>query len=61
VSSLLLQQVSDVVVLFVFSLQSTINPVDGIYQPPLDTAAVNNTMPTQTELPTGAKHHIRHT
>ncbi|XP_056269912.1 oxysterol-binding protein-related protein 9 [Pseudoliparis swirei] len=35
-------------------LISTINPVDGIYQPPLDTAAVNNTMPTQTELPTDA-------
>ncbi|XP_035769039.1 oxysterol-binding protein-related protein 9 [Neolamprologus brichardi] len=31
---------------------STINPVDGIYQPPLDTPAVN-TMPTQTTLPPG--------
>uniref|UniRef100_A0A667WRM7 Oxysterol-binding protein n=1 Tax=Myripristis murdjan TaxID=586833 RepID=A0A667WRM7_9TELE len=33
-------------------LQSTINPVDGIYQPPLDTPVVNTTMPTQTTLPT---------
>uniref|UniRef100_A0A3Q2WAW7 Oxysterol-binding protein n=1 Tax=Haplochromis burtoni TaxID=8153 RepID=A0A3Q2WAW7_HAPBU len=32
---------------------STINPVDGIYQPPLDTPAVN-TMPTQTTLPPDA-------
>uniref|UniRef100_A0A3B4T290 Oxysterol-binding protein n=1 Tax=Seriola dumerili TaxID=41447 RepID=A0A3B4T290_SERDU len=30
---------------------STINPVDGIYQPPLDTPVVNTTMPTQTTLP----------
>ncbi|KAK9519289.1 hypothetical protein VZT92_022030 [Zoarces viviparus] len=29
-------------------LISTINPVDGIYQPPLDTPLVNTTMPTQT-------------
>lgn len=36
-------------------LQSTINPVDGIYQPPLDTPVVNTTMPTQTTLPTGAR------
>uniref|UniRef100_A0A3Q1HLF3 Oxysterol-binding protein n=1 Tax=Anabas testudineus TaxID=64144 RepID=A0A3Q1HLF3_ANATE len=35
-------------------LQSTINPVDGIYQPPLDTPVVNTTMPTQTTLPTDA-------
>ncbi|CAI5639572.1 unnamed protein product [Oreochromis niloticus] len=34
-------------------LLSTINPVDGIYQPPLDTPAVN-TMPTQTTLPPDA-------
>uniref|UniRef100_A0A7N8XUW5 Oxysterol-binding protein n=1 Tax=Mastacembelus armatus TaxID=205130 RepID=A0A7N8XUW5_9TELE len=33
---------------------STINPVDGIYQPPLDTPVVNTTMPTQTTLPTDA-------
>uniref|UniRef100_UPI003AACD745 oxysterol-binding protein-related protein 9 isoform X3 n=1 Tax=Centroberyx gerrardi TaxID=166262 RepID=UPI003AACD745 len=33
-------------------LISTINPVDGIYQPPLDTPVVNTTMPTQTTLPT---------
>lgn len=33
-------------------LVSTINPVDGIYQPPLDTPVVNTTMPTQTALPT---------
>uniref|UniRef100_A0A3Q0RK82 Oxysterol-binding protein n=1 Tax=Amphilophus citrinellus TaxID=61819 RepID=A0A3Q0RK82_AMPCI len=39
--------------LFLF-LQSTINPVDGIYQPPLDTPAVNTTMPTQTTLPPDA-------
>uniref|UniRef100_A0A8C2X3A4 Oxysterol-binding protein n=1 Tax=Cyclopterus lumpus TaxID=8103 RepID=A0A8C2X3A4_CYCLU len=45
---------SDVVLFFVFSLQSTINPVDGIYQPPLDPAVVNTTMPTQTALPTDA-------
>ncbi|XP_051803160.1 oxysterol-binding protein-related protein 9 isoform X2 [Acanthochromis polyacanthus] len=34
--------------------KSTINPVDGIYQPPLDTPVVNTTMPTQTTLPTDA-------
>uniref|UniRef100_A0A3P9PYQ9 Oxysterol-binding protein n=1 Tax=Poecilia reticulata TaxID=8081 RepID=A0A3P9PYQ9_POERE len=34
-------------------LTSTINPVDGIYQPPLD-PVVNTTMPTQTTLPTDA-------
>ncbi|XP_031719820.1 oxysterol-binding protein-related protein 9 isoform X2 [Anarrhichthys ocellatus] len=34
--------------------KSTINPVDGIYQPPLDTPLVNTTMPTQTTLPTDA-------
>uniref|UniRef100_A0AAQ5Y5I6 Oxysterol-binding protein n=1 Tax=Amphiprion ocellaris TaxID=80972 RepID=A0AAQ5Y5I6_AMPOC len=44
----------DAVVVFVRSLQSTINPVDGIYQPPLDTPVVNTTMPTQTTLPTDA-------
>ncbi|XP_051928788.1 oxysterol-binding protein-related protein 9 isoform X1 [Hippocampus zosterae] len=33
-------------------LISTINPVDGIYQPPLDTPVANITMPTQTTLPT---------
>ncbi|XP_054458483.1 oxysterol-binding protein-related protein 9 isoform X1 [Anoplopoma fimbria] len=33
-------------------LISTINPVDGIYQPPLDNPVVNTTMPTQTTLPT---------
>uniref|UniRef100_A0A674PBI6 Oxysterol-binding protein n=1 Tax=Takifugu rubripes TaxID=31033 RepID=A0A674PBI6_TAKRU len=32
--------------------KSTINPVDGIYQPPLDTPEDNTTMPTQTTLPT---------
>uniref|UniRef100_A0A3Q4H5G1 Oxysterol-binding protein n=1 Tax=Neolamprologus brichardi TaxID=32507 RepID=A0A3Q4H5G1_NEOBR len=36
----------------VSTARSTINPVDGIYQPPLDTPAVN-TMPTQTTLPPG--------
>uniref|UniRef100_A0A8C2X6P9 Oxysterol-binding protein n=1 Tax=Cyclopterus lumpus TaxID=8103 RepID=A0A8C2X6P9_CYCLU len=36
------------------SARSTINPVDGIYQPPLDPAVVNTTMPTQTALPTDA-------
>ncbi|XP_020487458.3 oxysterol-binding protein-related protein 9 isoform X3 [Labrus bergylta] len=35
-------------------LISTINPVDGIYQPPLDTPVDNTTMPTQTTLPTDA-------
>ncbi|XP_028260209.1 oxysterol-binding protein-related protein 9 isoform X3 [Parambassis ranga] len=35
-------------------LISTINPVDGIFQPPLDTPVVNTTMPTQTTLPTGS-------
>uniref|UniRef100_A0A3Q2NWV5 Oxysterol-binding protein n=1 Tax=Fundulus heteroclitus TaxID=8078 RepID=A0A3Q2NWV5_FUNHE len=34
--------------------KSTINPVDGIYQPPLDPPVVNITMPTQTTLPTDA-------
>uniref|UniRef100_A0A3Q2NXD6 Oxysterol-binding protein n=1 Tax=Fundulus heteroclitus TaxID=8078 RepID=A0A3Q2NXD6_FUNHE len=34
--------------------KSTINPVDGIYQPPLDPPVVNITMPTQTTLPTGS-------
>ncbi|CAG5861133.1 unnamed protein product [Menidia menidia] len=34
--------------------KSTINPVDGIFQPPLDTPVVNTTMPTQTTLPTDA-------
>lgn len=39
---------------FCFCLpQSTINPVDGIYQPPLATPEDNTTMPTQTTLPTG--------
>uniref|UniRef100_A0A669EG26 Oxysterol-binding protein n=2 Tax=Oreochromis TaxID=8139 RepID=A0A669EG26_ORENI len=37
----------------VSTARSTINPVDGIYQPPLDTPAVN-TMPTQTTLPPDA-------
>ncbi|MEQ2160866.1 hypothetical protein GOODEAATRI_003858 [Goodea atripinnis] len=32
----------------------TINPVDGIYQPPLEPPVVNTTMPTQTTLPTGS-------
>ncbi|XP_047230731.1 oxysterol-binding protein-related protein 9 isoform X2 [Girardinichthys multiradiatus] len=32
--------------------KSTINPVDGIYQPPLEPPVVNTTMPTQTALPT---------
>ncbi|KAM8888693.1 oxysterol-binding protein-related protein 9 isoform X4 [Synchiropus splendidus] len=35
-------------------LISTINPVDGIYQPPLDAPVVNTTMPTQTTLPAGS-------
>ncbi|XP_019936749.1 oxysterol-binding protein-related protein 9 isoform X4 [Paralichthys olivaceus] len=34
--------------------KSTINPVDGIFQPTLDTPVVNTTMPTQTTLPTGS-------
>lgn len=33
-------------------VQSTINPVDGIFQPQ-DTSLVNLAMPTQTTLPTG--------
>uniref|UniRef100_A0A8C4ITQ1 Oxysterol-binding protein n=1 Tax=Dicentrarchus labrax TaxID=13489 RepID=A0A8C4ITQ1_DICLA len=37
-----------------FCRLSTINPVDGIYQPPLDTPVDNTTMPTQTTLPTDA-------
>uniref|UniRef100_A0A671VXY2 Oxysterol-binding protein n=1 Tax=Sparus aurata TaxID=8175 RepID=A0A671VXY2_SPAAU len=41
-------------VVFVCLLQSTINPVDGIYQPPLATPVDNTTMPTQTTLPTDA-------
>ncbi|XP_068174673.1 oxysterol-binding protein-related protein 9 isoform X3 [Antennarius striatus] len=36
--------------------KSTINPVDGIYQPPLATPVENTTMPTQTTLPTGCPH-----
>ncbi|KAJ3599634.1 hypothetical protein NHX12_033590, partial [Muraenolepis orangiensis] len=32
-------------------LISTINPVDGLYQPPLDTSVVSDNMPTQTALP----------
>uniref|UniRef100_A0A3Q2XNT6 Oxysterol-binding protein n=1 Tax=Hippocampus comes TaxID=109280 RepID=A0A3Q2XNT6_HIPCM len=32
-------------------VEHTINPVDGIYQPPLDTPVANTTMPTQTTLP----------
>ncbi|XP_028299965.1 oxysterol-binding protein-related protein 9 isoform X2 [Gouania willdenowi] len=32
--------------------KSTINPVDGIYQPPVDPPVADNTMPTQTTLPT---------
>ncbi|KAF6734852.1 Oxysterol-binding protein-related protein 9 [Oryzias melastigma] len=35
-------------------LISTINPVDGIYQPPLEIPVVNTTMPTQAALPTDA-------
>lgn len=37
------------------SLQSTINPVDGVFQPtPLNTSVVSaSAMPTQTTLPTG--------
>ncbi|XP_029284912.1 oxysterol-binding protein-related protein 9 isoform X3 [Cottoperca gobio] len=35
-------------------LISTINPVDGIFQPNLDTPVVDTTMPTQTTLPTGS-------
>uniref|UniRef100_A0A6Q2Z7V8 Oxysterol-binding protein n=1 Tax=Esox lucius TaxID=8010 RepID=A0A6Q2Z7V8_ESOLU len=34
------------------SVQSTINPVDGIYQPPPENSLVNLAMPTQTTLPT---------
>lgn len=34
-------------------LQSTINPVDGIYQPSLATPVDDIAMPTQTTLPTG--------
>uniref|UniRef100_A0A3P8W596 Oxysterol-binding protein n=1 Tax=Cynoglossus semilaevis TaxID=244447 RepID=A0A3P8W596_CYNSE len=37
---------------FGFRGKSTINPVDGIFQPPLDTPVVDTTMPTQTALPT---------
>uniref|UniRef100_A0A8C7YM26 Oxysterol binding protein-like 9 n=1 Tax=Oryzias sinensis TaxID=183150 RepID=A0A8C7YM26_9TELE len=33
---------------------ATINPVDGIYQPPLEIPVVNTTMPTQAALPTDA-------
>lgn len=39
-----------------FLLQSTINPVDGIYQPPPATPEDNTTMPTQTTAPTGSQH-----
>uniref|UniRef100_A0A8C4ZJF0 Oxysterol-binding protein n=1 Tax=Gadus morhua TaxID=8049 RepID=A0A8C4ZJF0_GADMO len=35
----------------VCALQSTINPVDGIYQPPLDTSEGSDNMPIQTALP----------
>ncbi|XP_035032272.1 oxysterol-binding protein-related protein 9 isoform X3 [Hippoglossus stenolepis] len=35
-------------------LISTINPVDGIFQPPLDNPVDNSTMPTQNTLPTDA-------
>ncbi|XP_034438011.1 oxysterol-binding protein-related protein 9 isoform X4 [Hippoglossus hippoglossus] len=35
-------------------LISTINPVDGIFQPPLDNPVDNSTMPTQNTLPTGS-------
>ncbi|XP_033847937.1 oxysterol-binding protein-related protein 9 isoform X2 [Periophthalmus magnuspinnatus] len=35
--------------------KSTINPVDGIYQPPLDAPVVNTTMPTQATLPSDAQ------
>ncbi|XP_020780393.1 oxysterol-binding protein-related protein 9 isoform X2 [Boleophthalmus pectinirostris] len=35
--------------------KSTINPVDGIYQPPLDAPVVNTTMPTQAALPSDAQ------
>ncbi|XP_034438012.1 oxysterol-binding protein-related protein 9 isoform X5 [Hippoglossus hippoglossus] len=34
--------------------KSTINPVDGIFQPPLDNPVDNSTMPTQNTLPTGS-------
>ncbi|XP_040039924.1 oxysterol-binding protein-related protein 9 isoform X2 [Gasterosteus aculeatus] len=34
--------------------KSTINPVDGIYQPSLEPPIVNTTMPTQTTLPADA-------
>uniref|UniRef100_A0A669ES48 Oxysterol-binding protein n=1 Tax=Oreochromis niloticus TaxID=8128 RepID=A0A669ES48_ORENI len=51
---IVLLQIAKVSTARVRSLQlSTINPVDGIYQPPLDTPAVN-TMPTQTTLPPDA-------
>lgn len=43
------------VFLFIFP-QSTINPVDGIYQPSLEPPIVNTTMPTQTTLPAGTEH-----
>lgn len=36
-----------------FLVQSTINPVDGIYQPSLATPVDDSAMPTQTTLPTG--------
>uniref|UniRef100_A0A3P9M8F8 Oxysterol-binding protein n=1 Tax=Oryzias latipes TaxID=8090 RepID=A0A3P9M8F8_ORYLA len=35
-----------------FKKDYTINPVDGIYQPPLEIPVVNTTMPTQATLPT---------
>lgn len=44
------------VVVSFYLLQSTINPVDGIYQPPLATPVDNTAMPTQTTLPTGSTH-----
>jgi len=35
------------------SLQSTINPVDGVFQPTPLNPSVISAMPTQTTLPTG--------
>uniref|UniRef100_A0A8C5E4A0 Oxysterol-binding protein n=1 Tax=Gouania willdenowi TaxID=441366 RepID=A0A8C5E4A0_GOUWI len=50
---ILIDQLKLTAVLFLVSLfQSTINPVDGIYQPPVDPPVADNTMPTQTTLPT---------
>lgn len=53
ISKLKNKWIENSLVFLCFLVQSTINPVDGIYQPSLATPVDDCAMPTQTTLPTG--------